>query len=211
MADVFRTPILSRYGVLIHGGNETTGFGKSMCALRIACQYAIAYNQESGAPRDEAVVVRTSTLEALKGLQMKRGWIVVLDEFHPFDREQVIHLSEHGLKVLMDRAAGGALRGRNSDIVFPPCVPLICTANVDSGEAWCGGRFLWSLPLQRKTVVFHVDRPLCVPNWASSSADTADDMPEVFEVMAGSLPPSPAPAENLVGMLRRNVREMFGF
>ena len=142
---------------------------------------------------------------------MKRGWIVVLDEFHPYDRDQATHLSGHGCKVLMDRAAGGALRGRNSDILFPPSVPLVITGNADGGQEWCGGRFEWSLPLQRKTAVLKVDCPLCVRNWASSSADTADDMPEVFEVMAGSLPPRPAPAENLVGMLRRNVREMFGF
>jgi hypothetical protein len=181
---------MMRYGVLIHGTNETTGFGKSTLALCLARDYAVMYNRTFDLPKSDALVVFSQTLDSLRGIRFKKGMILVLDEFSPSDADQIQYLSEQGLKTLMDPRMPASLRARNNNVELPPGVPRLFTSNCETPAEWCGKRIPWSPPLQRKTVCFNITRPLCTPGWATETDIPSDDESAVFEGMSALFPPT---------------------
>jgi hypothetical protein len=86
--------------------------------------------------------------------------LVLLDEFRVSDKEQLIYLSENGFKVLLDVKNEGSCRARCNDVQFAAKIPRLLTANASSPQDWCGERFKWDLPHQRKAFIFIIDRPL---------------------------------------------------
>ena len=174
--------LLLRFGILLLGGNNSTGFGKSQCALRLACEWAKAYCQAHDLPDEAAIVVFCNTLDVLKDVVFRQGMVLVLDEFTPSDQEQVIYMSETIMKVLQNPMQSGNVRARNADIKFCANLPRIFTGNADetdhmsSIQAWCGSRLQWSQPLQRKSLVFHIVDPLVSSRFrASVTAETSAD------------------------------------
>jgi hypothetical protein len=214
LVDLFDRPLLQKHGIVLLGANSTTGFGKTQFALRLAVEWAKAYNEVSGAPKDEAMVVFTNTVDAARELSFRRGYIWVLDDISLTDREQVIHMSQDTMKVLLAPSSSGSIRCRNQDLCLPAGVPRIFTANACSAVSWAGQRVGWAEPLQRKAVVFVITRPLCHESWrlnASSCASVCDDAEEVAQLMAGQVfrPPAlPAPI-GLVSRLSSAVRCFF--
>ena len=45
-----------KHGILIYGGNDSTGYGKSTLALCLARDYAVQYNKAFDKPKSEAMV-----------------------------------------------------------------------------------------------------------------------------------------------------------
>ena len=170
LTQLFTKPLLTKHGIVILGASSTTGYGKTQFALRLAVEWAKAYNQVMQLPKEDAVVVFSNTLDVAKEVRFKPGYIWVLDELNPADQTQAIHMSENMMKVLMAPTAPGSIRCRNADLVLPAGVPRLFTANAETAQEWVGNRMRWTEPIQRKTVVFVVKSPLVPDSWRNQNA-----------------------------------------
>ena len=103
LTDLFTKRLFDKYGIVILGPPATTGFGKTQFALRLAVEFAKAYNKVKGLPKEDAVVVFTNTIDGAKDVKFKPGYVWVLDEVNPSDQTQAIHMSENMMKVLLAR------------------------------------------------------------------------------------------------------------
>ena len=90
---------MGKHGIVILGHDTTTGFGKTRLALRLAVEWAIAYNHEHDLPKTEAKIVFTNTIDVARDIVFQKGFVWVIDDMKDHDKEQVMYLSENGLKV----------------------------------------------------------------------------------------------------------------
>ena len=182
--------------------------------MRLAVEWAKAYNQVMQLPKEDAVVVFSNTLDVAKEVRFKPGYIWVLDGLNPADQTQAIHMSENMMKVLMAPTAPGSIRCRNADLVLPAGVPRLFTANAETAQEWVGNRLKWTEPIQRKTVVFVVKSPLVPDSWRNQNAAAEDEPTDAMNVVkelregAGSIfkdepPQQPSLAGRLLGVMRR--------
>ena len=172
MADFFFKPLLNHYGIVILGKSETTGFGKTQFALRLAVEWCEAQHTGKGVPREDCCVVFSNTIDVAKDIVFKPSYCWVLDEMCPADHAQAIHMSENMMKVLLSPLQPGSIRARNQDLAMPVGLARIITANAENAEEWCGFRLKWTEPLQRKSIVFPISKQLCDEAWrAAGSAD----------------------------------------
>ena len=163
--------LMRRYGIVILGDNTTTGFGKSQLALSLACHYAKSYSISHRTPADTALVFKSSTVESGKDVVWSPGCAWVLDEVRPSSKEQIPYCDEEILKIMMSPATAGSIRCHHRDLKLPAGVPRIYTSNAACGQEWCGQRLKWSLPLQRKAIVFKITKPLLKPRVAGDAGD----------------------------------------
>lgn len=161
------TSVLLSHSLLLIGDNSSTGFGKSAFAKHVAIQWSLRRAAETGRPAGDASITFTTCLDSLRDANIMPSSALIVDEFHPDDGESIQYCSEHMMKTLMDPTASCSVRCRAKNAVIPAGVARIFTGNAASAIAWCGRRFSWSEPLQRKTIVVIVDRPLVVKNWSS--------------------------------------------
>ena len=209
LLDLFNKELLNKHGIVILGPSATTGFGKTQFALRLAVEYAKAYNQVAGLPQEDAVVVFTNTLDVAREVAFKPGYVWVIDEMNPSDQQQTVHVSENMMKVLMAPTVQGSIRGRNNDIVLPRGVPRIFTGNAENAQQWCGHRVKWTEPLQRKAIVFEITQPIVPASWRNADSHEDDDAKEVARTLREGVGSTyqEAPAESsLIGRLFGVVR-----
>ena len=171
LRDPFRkASILENYSVILLGACATTGFGKTQYTLALAIEWVKAYCEFNGNPKDSAMIYMSSAVDPAKSIQFKAGMAWVLDEFHPFDSNQLVHMSETMLKVLLTPQMAGTVRGRSDDVKLVPGVARLISANSNSPEAWCGNSCAWSAPLRRKSICFNISEPLVSDTWRDDVA-----------------------------------------
>ena len=176
LRSLFESGLAMRYAIMIGGGNVTTGFGKSQFCYRLAIELALAITAAYELPSSDAKVIVCTTLDVLRTcMPLSLGTVLIFDDFHLFDREQIIHISEHGMKQLFNPRAMATLRARNDDITIPLGIPRLFSANVVSGHAWCGGRLDWSLPLQRRVLFFNISKRIVATTWEPDEAEIVDN------------------------------------
>ena len=117
----------------------------------------------------------SSTIDPAKAINFKAGMAWILDEFHPFDGQQLVHMSETMLKVLLTPQMAGTIRGRNEDVRLVPGVARLISANSNSPEAWCGTASAWSEPLRRKSICYTISAPLCSEQWRLHAAEQSNN------------------------------------
>ena len=66
LADLLTLPLLSRYGVIILGAPNTTGFGKTQFALRVAVEWCKAQHTGRGVPKEDCCVVFSNTIDVAR-------------------------------------------------------------------------------------------------------------------------------------------------
>ena len=212
---LFKTSLCFKYSILICGSDATTGFGKSQVALRLAIELSTAIVETHNLPKANAQVIFATTLDSLKGLAMPLGTVIVFDDVCPSDKEQIVLISENGMKCRLNPRVVATCRGRNFDITIPLGIPRIFTANVVNGIAWCGARLAWSLPLQRRMIVCRVTQRLIDITWMPSG-ESALDMDVIAARLAGNPvpllpPPAVAPDFGSWGrLLRTSVSALYG-
>ena len=165
LTDLFTKAFLNRYGIIILGEPVTTWYGKTQFALRLALEWCKNFHEATGCPKEDCCVAFTNTIDVARELNFKRSYCWICDEMVPADGTQTIYASENMLKVFLTPMAPGSLRSRNADMVLPVGMPRIIPANAENAEEWCGFRCKWSAPLQRKSIVFSIDKPLCDEAW----------------------------------------------
>lgn len=197
LRSLFESGLAMRYAIMIGGGNITTGFGKSQFCHRLAIELALAITAAYKLPSSDAKVIVCTTLDVLRTcMPLSLGTVLIFDDFHLFDKEQIIHISEHGLKQLFNPRAVATMRARNDDITIPLGIPRLFTANVVSGHAWCGGRLDWSLPLQRRVLFFNISKRIVATTWEPDEAEIDDNRVAEQLRFAVRLPgPVPVPPE----------------
>ena len=137
--DLFKNPsLMVKHGIVILGHDTTTGYGKTRLALRLAVEWAKAYNKQHDLAKEEAKVVFTNTVDVARDIVFQKRFVWVIDDMKAHDKEQVVHLSENGLKVLLSPGDCGTVRARNQDVQLPSGVPRIFTANAASPAEWVG-------------------------------------------------------------------------
>ena len=212
LKDLFDRPLAMKHGIVILGPPETTGFGKTQLALRLAVEFAKAYNKVKHLPKEDAVVVFSNTIDVAKDIKFKPGYVWVLDEMNPADPTQAIHMGENMMKVLLAPTVPGSVRCRNEDMQLPAGVLRIFTGNAASAQEWCGHRAKWTEPLQRKSVVYVLGKPIVPKAWRTAEAheenegETAEVMMAVRESV-GNLSEEAATEPSLLGGL---MNAMFG-
>ena len=145
-------------------------------------EYARCYNLFTGNPRSEATVLLTNTLDSLRDYPITKGRVLVFDEFSPGDGEQIIHMSNKMLKSLMNPMATATVRCRHNDLVIPPSVPRLFSANAADPQSWLGYKYTWSQPLQRRTVAFKINDRMVEADW--KGVEDRDDDVDVAAMMA---------------------------
>jgi hypothetical protein len=189
--------LMRRYGIVILGDNTTTGFGKSQLAMSLACHYAKSFSISHRTPSDTALVFKSSTVESGKDVVWSSGCAWVLDEVRPSSKEQIPYCDEEILKIMMSPATAGSIRCHHRDLKLPAGVPRIYTSNASSGQEWCGQRLKWSLPLQRKSIVFRITKPVLKRREAGVDADfdssgynqSTERITAVMKEAAAAIPP----------------------
>ncbi len=182
-----------RCSVLLGSTDANSGIGKSSLARALACQLAQAIVKACGLPANKARVYEVQTVDVLRECPPEIGSVLLFDEFCPDDPEQVIYLSENAFKALCLPTAPATIRARNTDIFISPNIPRIFTANRTSGPLWVGKRIAWSGPLERRVIVFPIEKPLVSPEWvASLTADVSNHL-AIADELSNSAPPAPAP------------------
>ena len=172
LRDLFcRSSLLQNFAVILLGATATTGFGKTQFTLRLAMEWVKAYCEHHGKSKDTALVFMSSTIDPAKSVTFRPGMAWVLDEFHPYDAQQNVHMSETMMKVLLTPQMAGTIRGRNEDVKMISGVARLISANSGSPEAWCGTMSAWSEPLRRKSICYSIEQPLCSDAWRSQAAD----------------------------------------
>ena len=73
LQDLYIKPPMHKYGILILGSAETTGFGKSQFALRLAVEWCRAYHEATGCPKEDCCVVFTNTLDVARDIVFKKA------------------------------------------------------------------------------------------------------------------------------------------
>ena len=73
LTDISTKPLVNKYGIVILGLPRTTGFGKTQFALRLAVEWAKAYNEVKRLPKEDAVVVFSNTIDVAEEVQFKPG------------------------------------------------------------------------------------------------------------------------------------------
>ena len=169
MLQLFEQPqLLSQYGIVILGKDNTSGFGKSSFAKRLAIEYCKAYATQHGIHHSKATVVFASTLDILKDVHWEPGMILVLDEFHPYDTSQLIYVSETIMKQIVCPSEVTNIRARNFDIQIPKHIPRILTGNVPEEvqglehsmiQRWYGALVPFSVPLSAVEQTEHSSLP----------------------------------------------------
>jgi hypothetical protein len=137
LQDLYIKPLMHESGILILGSPVTTGVSKSPFALRLAVEWCKAYHEAIGCPKEDCCVVFTNTLDVARGIVFKRSYWWIVDEMMPADGTQTIYMSENVMKAFLTPLAPAKIRRRNSDLVLPPGMPRIITANATSAEEWC--------------------------------------------------------------------------
>ncbi len=162
--------VAQQTGILLLGGNKTTGFGKTQFALRCAVEHAMAWCEATGAPRDEANILITNTIDSANSVDFSKIMVWILDEFSPGDKETQCYASEDLLKCLLTTNLVADLRGRNHNVKVPAGVLRIVTSNAETGQEWVGPKIKWSEPLRRRALVFKMTggRPLVAHEWWKS-------------------------------------------
>jgi hypothetical protein len=193
MRQLFEQPeLLLQYGIVILGSNNTSGFGKSSFAKRLALEFCKAYAIKHKIPHRQANVVFASTLDVLKDVKWQLGMIVILDELHPYDREQLVHVSETIMKQVICPSEIASFRGRNTDVKIPKNIPRILTGNVppeiqgddtSAIQRWYGSQVTFTPPLARKAIYFVLVDPLCSASFRKESrAAAAADLSASFGI-----------------------------
>ena len=207
LRSLFNNPWALKRGIVILGPPNTTGFGKTQFAFRLAVELAKAYCEAKRLPKENAVVVFSNTVDVAKDIKWKPGYVWILDEFSPADHAQAIHMSENMMKVLVEPNVPGSTRCRNEDLQLPAGVMRTFTGNADSPVQWCGNRVPWSEPLQRKSIVYVIDKPLVSELWRQpenheENGDAAEDIMNALHENVGDVfdepPAEPSIVEGLV-------------
>ena len=159
--------VAQKTGILLLGGNKTTGFGKTQFALRCAVEHAMAWCEATGAPRDEANILVTNTIDSANSVDFSKIMVWILDEFSPADKETQCYASEDLLKCLLTTTLVADLRGRNHNVKVPAGMRRIVTSNAETRQEWVGAKMKWSEPLRRRALVFKLTggRPLVAHEW----------------------------------------------
>lgn len=175
LKDAFRkASILENFSVILLGSTTTTGYGKTQYTLRLAIEWTKAYCEFYQLPKDSAMIYISSTIDPAKNVQFRPGMAWILDEFHPYDSQQNVHMSETMLKVLLTPQMSGTIRGRCEDVRLVAGVARLISANSNSPQAWCGDASVWSEPLRRKSIHFNITEPLCSDEWrVQASSESA--------------------------------------
>jgi hypothetical protein len=162
--------VAQQTGIILLGGNRTTGFGKTQFALRCAVEHAMAWCESCDLPRDEANILITNTIDSANTADFSKIMVWILDEFSPADKETQCYASEDLLKCLLTTNLAADLRGRNHNVKVPAGVLRIMTSNAENGQEWCGPKIKWSEPLRRRSLVFKLTggRPLVAHEWWKS-------------------------------------------
>mmetsp|Transcript_78343 Transcript_78343/g.242919 ORF Transcript_78343/g.242919 Transcript_78343/m.242919 type:complete len:217 (+) Transcript_78343:1528-2178(+) len=96
--------------------------------------------------------------------------------FNASDEKQVIKMSTDLLKNLFDIGKPRTLGARNDDLTVPPFIPVLVTANSNSGQGWVGKRAEFDRPCQRRTITYVIRSPLLNPTWLHNEmADSLTD------------------------------------
>jgi hypothetical protein len=160
LAQLFSNPgLMSKCSIILLGGNETTGFGKTTIAKSLAASYVMWQVSQGGCSREAAFVHVSSTIDSLKDRTILPGQCLLLDEFSPCDVSQNRNLSPEALKVLLDTKNLGSIWTRFGDTIIPPGARIF-TANHTTPQSWVGERFDWTAPMQRKSFCFIITKPL---------------------------------------------------
>ena len=212
--DLFLKPILGQHAVLLYGPDSSSGYGKTQLLLRLAVEYARAFSIATGTPKADAMVYFSNTLDALRDFNIKRGSIVILDEFSPSDPDQLVHMSSNMLKSLLNPMATATVRCRMRDLVIPGGVPRLMSANADNMEEWVGRKGKFTEPIQRRLVRFNVEHRLVRPTWAGDTNEADEDV-SVADCLAEHaqahlLPSAVSPSSSLRDTLMRVIRAAFG-
>ena len=102
--------------------------------------------------------------------------------------------------------------------MLPAGMPRVITANATSGKESCGYRCKWSKPLERKGIVFVIEKPLCNDRWRKglvendyeNDDDCDDDVRIMRDSVAGRFAPPPAVPPSMAGRLASALRGIFG-
>ena len=160
LRDIFANPkLLQRYSIGLHGGPETTGYGKTQCALLLLSTYAKAMHAAGRVQPHERFALVGSTLESAKNVDFSRQGIIawLLDEFDANDAQQQQYLSEGMMKTLCTPMLMGNLRCKGTDtICLPQGLVRVFTSNASSDSQWCEPRFEFSAPIARKHIFVQV-------------------------------------------------------
>lgn len=159
--------LLRRFAIVLMGPDGSTGFGKSAFAKHLAVVFARHMCATLGLPPTDATVCWTSTIDDLSSINIKRGWAVAFDEFSVGCKDTVQYMSEGMFKILADPQSSGNLRARAKNARLATDTARIMTCNARTPTEWANGRFVWSAPIQRKCIVFRIDRAIVVPAWSS--------------------------------------------
>ena len=177
--DIFAAPdLLNTYSVGVHGHNGTTGWGKTQTAIPLASMYAQCMKANNALPPLKRYLLVTNTADVGKSVNFEADGIAawLLDEFEPGDTHQQQHMSSAMLKVLLSPALQGTMRCKGSEtLVLPPGLPRLFTSNCPDGQSWCGTRFEWEQPMQRKHIFCIVLEPLLKAD-VRLSASVVDDV-----------------------------------
>jgi len=126
------------HSLIILGGQNTTGYGKSQLAMRFVLSVAAGMSKASGAPITP-IFARTFDILREAKSQMAVASPILFDEVRFSDVVQVQYLSEDGLKALLDVRAGGQIHLRHNDATFAPNQVRVWTSNADSMEEFLQG------------------------------------------------------------------------
>ena len=153
-----------------------------------------------------------------KDIVFKKSYYWIVDEMMPADGSQTVYMSENMMKTFLTPLAPASIRCRNSDLVLPAGMPRIITANATSAEERCGYCCKWSKPLERKSIVFVIKKPLCNDRWRRGLVENAeendDDCDDAVKIMrdsvAGRFAPPPAAPPSVAGRWASALRGVFG-
>ena len=186
LKQLFQEPeLLVQYGIVMVGANSTSGYGKTRFMKRLGLEWCKSYAIAHDIPKDRANVAFLATPDLLKDVDWDKVLLVILDEFHPYDGNQLSHISETIMKQLLCPSDVCTFRGLYKQVVIPRHVPRLITGNIPEGELtkpftnWYGARVPYSAPLRRKAIHFHLEHPLCSSEWRRSSR--TDQMLQVRE------------------------------
>ena len=165
--------IMATHTIVLLGANNTTGYGKTSLALRLASQWTRAMAIANKKDASTAKIVLSADIDSVRTVRFSPGMTWVLDEFSPADRDQVQFMSSDMMKVLMSTTIQGTLRSRYENVSLPPGLARVITGNSASPEEWTGKRVPWAAPLQRKSLVFVITKPLLRAEARQQLADKA--------------------------------------
>jgi hypothetical protein len=148
-----------RYAAVVLGNNETSGWGKSSLAESSARAWCLDRCERNGLPLESAMYLRVNSIDSIRAHQKSIDGIgtFIFDEVVLADRSQVQHMSENGVKSLLDVTRPADLRAREHQVILPADVPRIFTANSGSLEEWLGDVVVHirdCIPIFRRAFVF---------------------------------------------------------